>query len=384
MGIDILIIGNGFDLAHDLETRYKDFLDFCFYSKDTKYVSFREVNFWFKHFYTRKDYLGDTWIDLEEEIFLVIKSIKSYYRTEDMKIILTDFPLEYHFIKDNSNMDLANLNGYMRKPANPFAVDKCGYAIYPDIKSSCANAYIASYNGFINFLYEQLREFTKMFEQYLQKEVIDGIDKSKKYRLVLDSRRINDGLKDWVVSFNYTNTIEILYNGEKLRHPPVYIHGAINKERSCNLVLGTKSFENLTSDGKLDIPYEFNIFKKYTQRHQYRTVIEFQNLLRELDKQKSATEKAGNDLSDFLAYHIIGHSLNETDHDILRHLLNAVEKAPIYIYYYDNEEAHKKLIDNITHILDESSATRRVLFIKQHDEKNGILRKNIPEYARFS
>lgn len=25
----ILLIGNGFDLAHDLPTRYKDFLDFC-------------------------------------------------------------------------------------------------------------------------------------------------------------------------------------------------------------------------------------------------------------------------------------------------------------------------------------------------------------------
>ena len=153
MEIDILIIGNGFDLAHDLETRYKDFLDFCFNSKDTQYISFREINFWFKHFYTRKDSLGESWIDLEEEILLVIKSIKSYYRTKDMKIIITDFPLEYHFIKDNSNMDLANLNGYMRKPANPFAVDKCGYAIYPDIKSNRANVYVANYNGFINLLY---------------------------------------------------------------------------------------------------------------------------------------------------------------------------------------------------------------------------------------
>lgn len=25
----ILLIGNGFDLAHKLPTRYKDFLDFC-------------------------------------------------------------------------------------------------------------------------------------------------------------------------------------------------------------------------------------------------------------------------------------------------------------------------------------------------------------------
>ncbi len=27
--MEILLIGNGFDLEHDLPTHYKDFLDFC-------------------------------------------------------------------------------------------------------------------------------------------------------------------------------------------------------------------------------------------------------------------------------------------------------------------------------------------------------------------
>ena len=27
--MDILVIGNGFDLAHDLKTSYKDFLEYC-------------------------------------------------------------------------------------------------------------------------------------------------------------------------------------------------------------------------------------------------------------------------------------------------------------------------------------------------------------------
>lgn len=29
MGKTVLILGNGFDLAHDLPTRYSDFLKFC-------------------------------------------------------------------------------------------------------------------------------------------------------------------------------------------------------------------------------------------------------------------------------------------------------------------------------------------------------------------
>ena len=31
--MDILILGNGFDLAHGLKTKYSDFLDYC----ETKY-----------------------------------------------------------------------------------------------------------------------------------------------------------------------------------------------------------------------------------------------------------------------------------------------------------------------------------------------------------
>lgn len=37
--LDILIIGNGFDLAHGLKTSYKDFLDFANYKLKTKTLS---------------------------------------------------------------------------------------------------------------------------------------------------------------------------------------------------------------------------------------------------------------------------------------------------------------------------------------------------------
>lgn len=38
--MNILIIGNGFDLAHGLPTKYDNFLDFC--DKERKIYSFRE------------------------------------------------------------------------------------------------------------------------------------------------------------------------------------------------------------------------------------------------------------------------------------------------------------------------------------------------------
>ncbi len=39
VGKKILLIGNGFDLAHGLPTSYKDFLDFCKMVERTIYLS---------------------------------------------------------------------------------------------------------------------------------------------------------------------------------------------------------------------------------------------------------------------------------------------------------------------------------------------------------
>lgn len=65
--LDILIIGNGFDLAHGLKTSYKDFLEFCelqIKNENSEYYNLCAINLWLKHFITRQQDLGNTWIDL--------------------------------------------------------------------------------------------------------------------------------------------------------------------------------------------------------------------------------------------------------------------------------------------------------------------------------
>lgn len=79
--MDILILGNGFDLAHKLDTKYNDFLKYC----QEKYSSINSVgtdhsnnflynNVWAKHF-LNKTLAGDKWIDLENEIYNVITKL---------------------------------------------------------------------------------------------------------------------------------------------------------------------------------------------------------------------------------------------------------------------------------------------------------------------
>ena len=102
--MNILIIGNGFDIAHGLPTSYLDFLDMCValnkYNihnistecvmlKDDKgigskrtndfyktigykalndFISLVSSNYWVGHFKKQKRLIGEKWIDFENEI----------------------------------------------------------------------------------------------------------------------------------------------------------------------------------------------------------------------------------------------------------------------------------------------------------------------------
>ena len=61
----VFILGNGFDLAHGLNTRYTDFLDG--YPKEEL-----QKNIWFNHFNKKKEEIGENWFNIEEEIYKVL------------------------------------------------------------------------------------------------------------------------------------------------------------------------------------------------------------------------------------------------------------------------------------------------------------------------
>ena len=87
--MDILVIGNGFDVAHGLKTKYDQFLDFVKNIKSTEYFrscspelqkeynSLIYDNIWFKHFndvLSERRAEGKTgWIDFEAEISSLVQ-----------------------------------------------------------------------------------------------------------------------------------------------------------------------------------------------------------------------------------------------------------------------------------------------------------------------
>lgn len=366
--MDILIIGNGFDLAHGLKTSYKDFLNFCKNIGNADHEvnpCFKECctkNLWMKHFITRQNELGDTWIDLEKEIYNVISSpnIKDSH----------SFPILFRVPHFNDHFIFGILFDHKIDIRYTPEVGDKEYttSVYSDPGCNFY-AYIKTYNGFINFLYDQLREFTKVFEIYLV-EIIQRKSDSESYIFSLKEGVIPQNVRSVQgLSFNYTDTCERLYNPtsnwySKYNIKPIYVHGKAGSNKACNMVFGTHSFKNKDAQYiSFNIPVEFNVFKKYHQRHRYGTIEAYQQLLREIK-----------DYNREIIFHIVGHSLDETDHIILEHILNINKNSIIKIYYHD-EESHVRLINNIEKIIGEKEVMARVQFIYQHDPQRGILRK---------
>ena len=343
--MDILILGNGFDLAHGLRTKYGHFLEYC----KEKYPTTKNVgvdnsknflfeNIWVKHF-LNKTLEGDKWIDLENEIYNVIEKLsklpyfkdsKSYERYNNTAFILQ---------KDNMQFTFDNARNFF-KDSSTLIMRECHYALV---------------ENFINFLYEQLHAFVNEFEKYLIEE-INTKEISKRFIFPIKKQ---GHLR--IISFNYTNTFERLYDSKSIyaddKPKYVYIHGKICDSNNSELVLGTKTFDNE------QVSVEFNIFKKHNQRHRYGTIDPYQELLKELKDKRKIIKPT---------FHVIGHSLDNADHNILRHIFRAKEDSTIKIYYH-NQEALKRMQDNIDLIIGEDEVIEKVKFIKQDDLKRGIL-----------
>ncbi len=368
--MDILILGNGFDLAHGLKTKYSDFLEYCRrkYSINVSSGHINNVtsltnNLWLRHFLMLKQ-AGDKWIDLEEEIYNVIKIINEHSKRITMNYANININRLYRFSETYIEDDF-NLGKILYKSKETQQIYNVDAKEYVSIKDNIINNkvyYFKSYKGLINYLYDELRIFTKYFNDYLLEEVLPNIGNIK-YKFKLSNNKMIR-----VLNFNYTDTYEKLYDLHSIYADDspryVYVHGKICNSEDCNLILGTHSFyNNLPNDLNEEINVEFNLFKKHNQRHRYGTIESYQGLLKELnDRRKIIVPN----------FHIIGHSLDKADYNILKHIFKAREKCNINIYYH-NQEALNRLINNITEIIGEDEVMSKVKFIYQHDTKRGIL-----------
>lgn len=371
--MNILVIGNGFDLAHGLPTKYRDFLKFVevirqvlnakgkeidwkdihleikelikinmenvrnnIFSQEQIWRELLEENFWIEYFLQCPMYQKENWIDFESEISNVIQSIDFDMKNNNLKLdddasIVSNFYLEKFFHK--------------RLPA---AVLDFG-----------EDTQVITFREMRDVLYQDLNKLTRAFEIYLCEYV--GKIQSVKISKEIKSLRI-----DHVLSFNYSHTYQKLYDKlKKIKYD--YIHGESRFNstlESNNMVLGIDEYLNKESKDK---EIDFIAFKKYYQRIYKKTGSEYKNWVDEIANSRYENEVALRErfpkqipYKKFNSKHklyIFGHSLDITDKDVLRDLI--LNDNVYTTIYYLNKGVMGQQIANLVKVIGQDELIRR-------------------------
>lgn len=348
--IEVMLLGNGFDLNHYLITSYSDFLIVGEYFRDKTCVynenlsvydilskitnksdfmntslsiyentykttkipkeeffsmveKFRE-NCWVNHFY--KENPRETWIDLEMRIADVLASI--------------------------DNNELNNLRAFEKVIFENSGMTNKEYTYTKNYilgKEICDNAFFDQFTEFV----ELLRLYLKVFVN----NVLDNMPEIKESQNKLFKNAA------FTITFNYTSSYEKLYK----RNNIVHIHGDINKE----IILGINSNKN-DNDKELFNP-RFIKYKKYYQRLTKHTINKLSQVFYWLDN------KDNKDSKKFLS--VIGHSLDTSDEDVITVIFEMFDV--VFIYYYD-DSALDKYVKNLTQIFTAKQLSKMTLSSK--------------------
>lgn len=363
--MNILVLGNGFDLAHGLPTSYKDFLTFCKkiktlyeYSESVSRAEYKEKeidswemnenikerfvntyadriidkslyegavnrqvsinatydelyryiqkNTWLEYFWNVPTYVGENWIDFEKEIADVVK--------------LLDVAREWmecgNSIRDLENGDSVTVT-----------------AIWKASKWNLKDAFkgLPEIDKFIEFLSHELDKLIRILEIYID-EFVGKIEVEKRSQDVLD---IN---ADHVFSFNYSDTHQRLYAvKEKIEYD--YVHGKAdvnNVIASNNMVLG---IEEYLEDSRKNEDIRFIAFKKFYQRIHKQTGCEYKKWVEKIAKDEKKKKSWLVDNKDHSRdyrhnLYIFGHSLDVSDRDILREFI-LHDNVDTTVFYYE-------------------------------------------------
>jgi hypothetical protein len=420
--MNILVIGNGFDLAHGLPTKYGDFLDsveavklfnngynkFLENLKNDKKELYKKVlplendnrlkegyvedlnkyienNFWIEHFLeirASKREIGENWIDFETEIGDVLKKLEysikpDYVFKKALKNIIFNhkkliYNNEHHFCKLESFILKNGGNDTMEKKD---MIEDWAKEIDKEYLGSKNDSWESEYRDLIkvviSVLEKDLDRLIRAFEIYLS-EVVDNIEITSTLGDLKTLFPLN------LISFNYTKTFEkiandhfkkVYYDDEKseYKNEILYIHGKFDKNNLNTSVDFETNSDNIILGVYEELKDEKNItdnfisFKKYYQRILKNT--DNNNYTEGNYKQYRINNKNCN-------LYIIGHSLDISDNDLLENLILEAKNTTIF---YHNKEANKTQIINLIKMLGQKKLLEyrnegRIVF-KKLDEK---------------
>ncbi len=410
--MNILIIGNGFDLAHGLSTKYTDFVQFC-----------KRVKGLFNYYddsdfeYYKKTYL-DNW-EFDEQIKEVlenthktrkiIKLENDTYGVEISHLILNklykhikdNFWIDY-FIQFNKNENWIDFEKEISQIAQDIDKDMQGKSFYSQI-DFLSNLYLKmkfvypiinsividkngkeqkakiTYQELRDKLHKDLDRLIRALEiyltQYVENKDIKVCSPDIKEVAIQINHNKHTALPVKVISFNYTNTFQKLYDKNKIMEYD-YIHGKADINNSIetnNMVLGIDEY---LPDDRRNRDIEFIAFKKFYQRIYKETGCKYKewvdiikdeledsyiSLNNRIGQNKTLLKKQMKSYKEkYINKHnlyIFGHSLDVTDKDVLRDLI--LNDNVYTTIFYLNKSVMGQQIANLVKVIGQDELIRR-------------------------
>ena len=364
--MNVLLLGNGFDIYHKLPTKYHNFLHVveilidhenerficagdvfklakvqaedefigaCYEAHKDIYdklnldeklqgeiVRLCKDNLWFRYFSASFD-KDAGWIDFEKEISHTLKAFKIFLDNADVKFCLNDIfenRADLQYVISYFNFFYGDNENHIDMGIYPNKVNSKYIREYP----AHSKNYIIDKQKIVGLLFEQLENIAKALQLYLLAFVenalslIKDTEGSRKCEAFVDI--------DHTVTFNYTNTYNVLYSDNSTD----YLHGNISDE----IILGINpdEYDELEKIDTLMVA-----FKKYFQRNLLDSDVALWKWLSTFRSKKKGSVLL-----------IMGHSLDVTDEDIIKELIKDAKR--IYVFYHNNDAKVQYITNLIT------------------------------------
>lgn len=338
MNRNVLVIGNGFDLAHDLRTSYNHFMEFVRKIQNESEISMGTEEDFFKACIEKNgflnyflDYTNEVpgWVDLER----LIREVIGYF-----ELFFSNYT---HIIDNRSCITWDSTKGDMSQ-SGKLKIINCLY-MFPLYDKDNSHGYINSRHldkkyytheyglnrkEILKLLKSQLDDIIRLLRIYLS-----GHIQEESGAPIKPISQIASIQPSYVISFNYTDTYKIYgISPEDVFH----VHGSLDKD---NMVLG---FDDDAPEN-LDFVY----FKKYFQR--------IQKLTGYIDGNKLWYNDMGR--VKYAVTHFYGHSMDKTDGDIIQRLRESSDGFVIYTY---SQEDYEQKVINLIDVFGKEQATEMI------------------------
>lgn len=347
----LVIIGNGFDLAHGLKTSYADFLEW--YIND---------------FINRLENESSTIYD--KDPLCTVRSRDDYHSVREYLPIgscstIEDLEKRTYLRVSRSNLLSNIMNNYKEK--GWVDIEEIYYTmlkkyIFNDYSIQTKVSKVKELNEQLDFLKRKLIEYLSNIEIKDNRESIDQIIHSavdiehEVVNSMSEAIKLEYGVHDkcrptqiMMLSFNYTSFSKLYC---RRLEECLYIHGSLLDPNTVIFGYG----DELDDDYKNIAKCNENEYLKHFKSYKYLERSVYKNVLRFIE-------------SDKFQIMILGHSCGNSDRTLLNTLFNHKNCISIKPYYYINdkgEDNYSDLIMNISRSFNDTADMRSKVVDKEH------------------